>query len=88
MNAAIGQIEKLAVGRLGSIYITNTSANSTTGSDKWGVIQALSDTVIASLTSSTMTGTLTAIPLPAGAAIYGYFTSITLTSGKVVAYVA
>lgn len=78
------------LGQLGGIYVADT-ANHTGGA--WGTIQALSATVIASLTSGVgangqplLTGTLTAIPLPAGSSLNGYFTQFQLTSGNVVAY--
>jgi len=78
-----------SLGRRGSTYITDTNAHTGT----FGCIQALAATVIATLVSGTdhagsavMSGTLTNVPLPAGVSIYGSFTSITLTSGTVVAY--
>ena len=77
------------MGQNGGVYVTGTSA--TPGN--FCAIQALEATVIASLTAAAyetdkvaLTGTLTAIPVPAGVTIYGYFTGFTLTSGKVIAY--
>lgn len=67
----------------GAEYISDTVAH--TG--RFGEIVALEDSVIASLTAQDWTGNaLTAIPLKATGEIEGVFTSITLTSGKVVAY--
>jgi hypothetical protein len=67
----------------GAEYISDTNAH--TG--RFGEIVALEDSVIASLTAQDWTGnTLTAIPLKATGEIEGVFTSITLTSGTVVAY--
>jgi len=66
----------------GGRYVTGTSAQ--TGS--FVAIQALEDTVIASMTATNLSGTLTAIPLSAGTVIYGVITAFTLTSGKVIAY--
>ena len=55
--------------------------------DGLGEIVALEDSVIASLTAQDWTGNaLTAIPLKATGEIEGVLTSITLTSGTVVAY--
>lgn len=78
-----------ALGQLGSTYINDTAAHP----GAFGTIQALTATTIATLVSGNgydgtplMKGTLTAISLPAGSALYGYFTSVTLTSGSVVAY--
>jgi hypothetical protein len=54
---------------------------------RFGKIVALEDSVIASLTAQDWTGnTLSAIPFKASCEIEGVFTSITLTSGTVVAY--
>ena len=67
----------------GAEYISDTSAH--TG--RFGEIVALEDSVIASLTAQDWTGNaLTAVPLKATGEICGVFTSITLTSGTVVAY--
>jgi len=67
----------------GAEFIDDTSAH--TG--RFGKIVALEDSVIASLTAMDYTGnTLAAIPLNASSEMYGVFTSITLTSGTVVAY--
>jgi hypothetical protein len=67
----------------GAEYISDTAAH--TG--RFSEIVALEDSVIASLTAQDWTGNaLTAIPLKATGEICGVFTSITLTSGKVVAY--
>ncbi len=50
-------------------------------------IQAIDDTVINTVTdTSSETSPITSVALAAGTTIYGYFTSITLTSGKVFAY--
>jgi len=67
----------------GAEYISDTNAH--TG--RFGEIVALEDSVIASLVAQDWTGNaLTAIPLKATGEIEGVFTSITLTSGTVVAY--
>ena len=68
------------LGRInGADYVSGTTAQ--TG--KWQALTALEATVIATLTAGDVGGTLTAIPLPAGATIFGTFTGFTLTSGKV-----
>lgn len=69
-------------GDKGALYITDTGAH--TGN--FDAIQALEDAV-ADLVSTNVTGTLTSVPIPAGVVIYGKFTSITLASGKVMAYI-
>lgn len=51
-------------------------------------IQCLEDTVIASYTSSTLTGdSIAGFTLPAGTIIYARFSAITLTSGKIIGYI-
>lgn len=67
----------------GAEFIDDTSAH--TG--RFGKIVALEDSVIASLSADDYTGnTLSAIPFKASCELCGVFTSITLTSGTVVAY--
>ena len=64
-------------------YIDDTTAH--TG--RFGKIVALEDSVINTLSAEDYTGnTLSAVPLKASCEMYGVFTSITLTSGTVVAY--
>ncbi len=69
------------IGPDGGDYVADT--NPRTGN--WSRIKALNAVVIASLTSSNINGTLTAIPLSAGASIEGNITGFTLTSGAVIA---
>jgi hypothetical protein len=65
----------------------STSDDTAAHTGRFGEIVALEDSVIASLTAQDWTGNaLTAIPLKASTEIEGVFTSITLTSGTVVAY--
>jgi len=67
----------------GAEFIDDTAAH--TG--RFGKIVALEDSVIASLSAEDYTGNaLSAIPLNASCEMSGVFTSITLTSGTVVAY--
>lgn len=68
---------------IGFEYISDTAAH--TG--RFWQVYALEDSVIASAVIENQTGnTFTAVPLKAGDNVNGVFTSITLTSGKVVAY--
>jgi hypothetical protein len=84
-EATLADHRAKSFGLNGSKYITGTAANT---DGPWCAIQALEDTVIASMTATNVTGTLSAIPLPAGVAIYGNITAVTLTSGKIIAYKA
>lgn len=65
----------------------NDGEYATTGtlSGDYGMIFAHSAAVL-NLTSSTITGTLTSVEIPAGAYYRGRFSSITITSGKITAY--
>ena len=53
---------------------------------RFGCIKALKDSVIATLVSENITGDLTSIDLKSNCSIEGVITSITLTSGTVIAY--
>lgn len=67
----------------GAEYISDTAAHA----GRFGKICALEDSVIATLVAQDYSGNATtAVPLKATGEIYGVFTSITLTSGTVVAY--
>jgi hypothetical protein len=72
----------LSLGQGGAVYVADTTQ--TDGA--FGAIQAVADTVFSALVAGNWTGTTASLPLPAGATIFGNFTSFTLTSGKVVAY--
>ena len=64
-------------------FIDDTAAH--TG--RFGKIVALEDSVINTLSAEDYTGNaLSAVPLKASCEMYGVFTSVTLTSGTVVAY--
>jgi hypothetical protein len=70
----------------GAQYIGGTSA--TTG--QWSAIQAVTDTKFHTLTGNVTglanTALGSAIEVPAGLTIFGYFTAIQLHSGSVIAY--
>jgi len=72
----------LSLGQGGAVYVTDTTQTN----GNFGAIQAVADTVFSALVAGNWTGTTANLPLPAGATIFGNFTSFTLTSGKVVAY--
>jgi hypothetical protein len=69
---------------LGAEYIDDTAAHA----GKFGAITALAAAVVSGDTvASDYTGnSIASMPIPAGTTIYGIFTSVKLTSGKVVAY--
>ncbi len=65
-----------------AVIINDTS----TVTGRFGCIKALKDSVIATLVSENITGDLTSIDLKSNCSIEGVITSITLTSGTVIAY--
>jgi hypothetical protein len=69
----------------GAIAITGTTL--TTG--PFWAITALEATVLAAGTAwdDLLGGSVSALPIPVGTTIYGYFSAVQLTSGKVIAYV-
>ena len=73
----------LSLGQFGAVY--KTAAGSLSGGP-WGSIQATAAAVV-DVTASNWTGdATTAVDIPAGETIFGNFTAITLTSGKIIAY--
>ena len=86
-NQSLRKIEKdssLSLGQYGAVY---KSVPAALAGGPWGAIQATAAAVV-SLTSGNWTNSdgTTAIDIPAGATIFGNFTAITLTSGKIIAY--
>jgi len=73
----------LSLGQGGAEYVADTAAHP----GNFVAIQAVEVAVINTLTAGNWTpSTATAIPLPAGSTIFGSFSTLTLTSGKVIAY--
>ncbi len=74
----------LSLGQHGAVY--KTAAGALSGGP-WGAIQATA-TAVVSVTSGNWTNSdaTTAVDIAAGATIFGNFTAITLTSGKIIAY--
>jgi hypothetical protein len=69
-----------ALGRNGGIFITDTAAHTGSFVAITAVAAAVADLV------GNIDGTLTSVPIPVGTTIGGRYTSITLASGKVIAY--
>ncbi len=68
---------------IGFEYISDTAAHA----GRFCKVYALATAVISTATVQNATGNaFTSVPLEAGDSIEGVFTSITLTSGKVIAY--
>ena len=76
-----GNFQRAAFGQNGFDYLTGNAANL---EGDFVAIQALSQAVI-SVTVG-VGDALTSVTVPAGVTIYGYFTSIDLASGTILAY--
>lgn len=86
-NSSLRKIEKdssLSLGQYGAVY--KSSAGALSGGP-WGAIQATAAAVV-SVTSSNWTDSdaTTSVDVPAGSTIFGNFTAVSLTSGKIIAY--
>ena len=69
----------------GAIYITDTTARA----GRFWAVTALEAAVINTATVADYAGdSISAMPIPVGTTIYGNFTSLKLTSGKVLAYIS
>ena len=84
-DLSLRKIEKdtsFSLGQYGANFMVTGDSNE----GSWGAIQAL-EVAVLDLTSSNWTATAeTAVPLPAGVTIFGDFSEIAVTSGKVLAY--
>jgi hypothetical protein len=68
-------------------HLSSTTATTVTSGYQWFAIQGMwSNTVFATLTDLSRSGTLGTVALVANAIIYGAFTNLTLTSGAVRLY--
>jgi hypothetical protein len=83
--------QSLALGQLGSLFIDDTDSH--TG--QWGILYCVASCTFTTLTSGNlpsvppakcMVGTLEGIALSAGMHIAGFFTTVKLATGKVIAY--
>ena len=72
----------LTLGQGGAEYVTDGNIRNGT----FGAIQALTEAQLSELVAGNWSGTTAGIILPAGATIFGDFTSFTLLYGRVVAY--
>jgi hypothetical protein len=71
------------IGKDGGKYITTTNATTPDAGKKFFAIQAITDTVINAVSGNINVASMS---LGAGIVIYGEWTSVTLTSGSVIAY--
>jgi len=82
----IETLSRESLGKAGAVY---KSAAGALQGGPWAAIQATA-TAVVNVNSGNWTDSdaTTAVDVPAGATIFGNFTAITLTSGKIIAYKA
>lgn len=76
-------------GRYGYDVITTTAATTAPANNTWCRIQAITSTVVASLTLASnpaSSGSFSGLTISAGQSIWIQFTAITLTSGACICY--
>jgi len=78
------QIERSSLGGYGSKRITTTDVTTPDANKVFVAIQITEDAVFSTLVGNMANST--GLTLSAGVIVYGRFTSITLTSGKCIAY--
>jgi hypothetical protein len=76
-------ILETSIGSYGGKYIANTNATTPDAGRRFVAIQVITDCVITLV--GNITG-ITTVALTAGTIIYGRYTSVTLASGRVIAY--
>lgn len=74
------------VGWNGSEYISDTTAHYPPANMVYTAIMPLADATISAITGEGLAGTFTGAIIPKGVPFYGRFSSITLTSGTIIAY--
>lgn len=79
-------ILKSQMGGYGCHFISDTAAHTPTAGRVFVALIPLVDTVISAYLPTLDGNTLTGVTIPAGTPVYGRFTTLTLTSGKVLAY--
>lgn len=76
-----------SMGGNGFEFISDTLAHTPPSGQVFVALQVIADATISAYTYTGVTGnTFTGNLIPAGIVVFGRFTSVTLTSGKVIAY--
>lgn len=70
----------------GAEFISDTGAHAPGTDLVFSAVQVVADAVISAYAPAYTGNTFTGVTLSAGTVFYGRFTSLTLTSGKVIAY--
>jgi hypothetical protein len=85
MNARVTNL----TGRQGGTVIADTSAYTAASGESWHAFQVIEEAVLAAQTSNLVSGdSLVGKTLAAGLIVYGNFTTLQLTSGTIIAYIA
>ena len=79
-------ISQAQIGAFGGNFISDTNAHTPTEGFVFMAIQVIEEAVIAAYLPAFDGNTFTAVTLAAGTVIFGRFTTVTLTSGSVLAY--
>lgn len=82
----VANIAKGSAGGYGANFLSDTVAHTPATGYVFIAVQVIADAVIAAYAPAYGGNTFTGVTLPAGTVIYGRFTSLTLASGKVLAY--
>lgn len=83
----LADLNVASMGGLGFEFVSDTSAHTPTSGNVFVAVQIVNDTVFSAIAGTGITGnTFTGNTISAGTIIFGRFTSITLTSGKAIAY--
>lgn len=82
----VADIAKAQMGGFGMHFISDTVAHVPGAGYVFVALQAIEDMVLAAFAPAAEGNTFTGVTIPAGQMILGRFTSVTLTSGKVMAY--
>lgn len=78
------QYDSTALGQYGAEVITDSVSRS---NKNYSAITVLADANFSTLTGKDISGNaITGFAIPAGVSLFGIFTAVTLTSGKVIAY--
>ena len=82
----IRDIMENSMGYSGFEYINDTAVHTAPSNRFYCAIQVISDAVFSAIVPAPTGNTFTGEVIPTGTILYGNFQSITLTSGKVIAY--
>ena len=82
----LGEVLNASLGQRGAEFISDTAAHTPATGKVFAALQIIDDALLSAYAPAFSGNTFTGVQLVAGTVIYGRFTSITLTSGKILAY--